>query len=111
MNSKRNSGLLPMRRSTELSVSLRSPSTTTTRSSVRFLGSMVVSLSWLAILSPSPLKRPISTLAVARRHRQVEMAIVDQLRRLAVEEGDQQRGDVRAVDVGVGHDDDLFVAQ
>ena len=39
------------------------------------------------------------------------MAALDQLRHLAVEEGDQQRGDVGAVDVGVGHDDDLLVAQ
>ena len=39
------------------------------------------------------------------------MAVVDQLRHLAVEERDQQRGDVGAVDVGVGHDDDLLVAQ
>ena len=30
---------------------------------------------------------------------------------LAVEEGQQQRADVGAVDVGVGHDDDLVVAQ
>src|SRR5215813_8759129 len=45
MNSKRASGLLPIRRSTELSVFLRSSSTTTTRNNVRFLGSMVVSLS------------------------------------------------------------------
>ena len=37
--------------------------------------------------------------------------MLDQLRHLAVEEGDQQRGDVGAVDVGVGHDDDLLVAQ
>src|SRR3546814_10947293 len=30
---------------------------------------------------------------------------------LAIEEGEQQRADVRAVDVGVGHDDDLVIAQ
>ena len=40
-------------------------STIVTRSSVRFRGSMVVSLSCAAIISPSPLKRPISTLALA----------------------------------------------
>ena len=39
------------------------------------------------------------------------MAVRDQPRHLAIEEGDQQRGDVRAVDVGVGHDDDALVAQ
>ena len=36
-----------------------------TRSSVRLLGSMVVSLSCAAIISPRPLKRPTSTLALA----------------------------------------------
>ena len=30
---------------------------------------------------------------------------------LAVEEGEQQRADMRAVDVGVGHDHDLVIAQ
>jgi hypothetical protein len=41
----------------------------------------------------------------------IEVAAADQLRHFLVEEGDQQRGDVRAVDVGVGHDDDAVVAQ
>ena len=35
----------------------------------------------------------------------------DQLRHLPVEEGEQQRADMGAVDVGVGHDDDLVVAE
>ena len=39
------------------------------------------------------------------------MAVLDQLRHLLVEERDQQRGDVGAVDVGIGHDDDALVAQ
>ena len=39
------------------------------------------------------------------------MAALDQLRHLLVEEGDEQRGDVGAVDVGVGHDDDALVAE
>jgi hypothetical protein len=39
------------------------------------------------------------------------VAALDQLRHLPVEEGQQQRADVGAVDVGVGHDDDLVVAQ
>ena len=38
------------------------------------------------------------------------MPACDQVVHLAVEEGQQQRADVRAVDVGVGHDDDLAVA-
>ena len=32
-------------------------------------------------------------------------------RHLAVEESQQQRGDMRAVDIGVGHDDDALIAQ
>ena len=35
----------------------------------------------------------------------------DQLRHLTIEERQQQRADVGAIDVGVGHDDDLVVAQ
>ena len=48
---------------------------------------------------------------VERRLRDVEVAALDQLRHLPEEEGQQQRADMRAVDVGVGHDDDLVVAQ
>ena len=48
---------------------------------------------------------------VERRLGDVEVAALDQLRHLPVEEGQQQRADMRAVDVGVGHDDDLVVAQ
>ena len=39
------------------------------------------------------------------------MAVLDQRRHLLVEECDEQRGDVGAVDIGVGHDDDALVAQ
>ena len=39
------------------------------------------------------------------------MAALDQFRHLAVEEGEQQRADMGAVDIGVGHDDDLVIAQ
>ena len=45
-----------------------------------------------------------------RRLRDVEVALLDHLRHLPVEEGEQQRADVAAVDVGVGHDDDAVVA-
>ena len=48
---------------------------------------------------------------VERRLRDEEMAALDQLAHLPVEEGEEQRADMRAVDVGVGHDDDLVVAQ
>src|SRR5690606_33606292 len=40
-----------------------------------------------------------------------DAAVGDELGQLAEEEGQQQGADVRAVDVGVGHDDDLAVAQ
>ena len=49
--------------------------------------------------------------AEERRLRDVEVAVLDELREVAVEERQQQRADVRAVDVGVGHDDDAVVAQ
>ena len=49
--------------------------------------------------------------AVERRLRDVEVAPLEQLRHLPVEEREQQRPDVAAVDVGVGHQDDLVVAE
>ena len=48
---------------------------------------------------------------VERRLGDVEMPRLDDLRHLTIEEGEQQRADMRAVDVCVGHDDDLVVAQ
>ena len=39
------------------------------------------------------------------------MPLLDDLRHEAVEEGHDERVDVRAIDVGVGHDDNLVVAQ
>src|SRR5258708_4530537 len=48
---------------------------------------------------------------IERRQGEVEFSGPDQLRHHAVEEGDQQRGDVGAVDVGVGHDHHSLVAQ
>jgi len=39
------------------------------------------------------------------------MAALDQLRHLPIEERQDQRADMRAVHVGVGHDDDLVIAQ
>ena len=49
--------------------------------------------------------------AEERRLRDVDVARVDQLAHLPVEERQQQRADVRAVHVRVGHDDDPVVAQ
>ena len=48
---------------------------------------------------------------VQRRLRDVDVAALDQFGHLPVEECEQQRADVRAVDVRVGHDDDAVVAQ
>ncbi len=48
---------------------------------------------------------------VERRAGDVDFALLHELRHLAVEEREQQRADVRAVHVGVGHDDDPAVAQ
>ena len=41
----------------------------------------------------------------------VDVAALDELGHVAEEEGEQQGADVRAVDVGVGHQDELAVAQ
>jgi hypothetical protein len=54
----------------------------------------------------APLLRPVQ-----RRLRDVDVAALDQLGHLAVEERQQQRADVRAVDVRVRHDDDAVVAE
>ncbi len=48
---------------------------------------------------------------VERRLGDVDEAAPDQLGHLAVEEGEQQGADVGAVHVGIGHDDDLVVAE
>ena len=49
--------------------------------------------------------------AVQRRLRDEHVAALDQLVHVAEEEREQQGADVRAVHVGVGHEDDLAVAQ
>src|SRR5439155_22577317 len=46
-----------------------------------------------------------------RRLRDVDVAVLDDLRQLAVEERQEQRADVRAVHVRVGHDDDAVVPE
>jgi hypothetical protein len=47
---------------------------------------------------------------VQRGHRAVDPAVVDERSQVAEEQGQQQAPDVRAVGVGVGHQDDLLVA-
>ena len=49
--------------------------------------------------------------AVERRLRDEHVAALDQLLHVTEEKREQQGADVRAVDVGVGHQDDLAVAQ
>ena len=46
-----------------------------------------------------------------RRHRGVDIAIFDERAHIAEEERQQQRPDVRAVDIGIRHDDDLVVTE
>ena len=49
--------------------------------------------------------------AIERRLRDVDVAALDELLHVAEEEGQQQGADVRAVHVGIGHQDDFAVAQ
>ncbi|CAM5290421.1 hypothetical protein RLIN73S_04688 [Rhodanobacter lindaniclasticus] len=48
---------------------------------------------------------------VQRRQADVDVAALDQLRHLPVEEGQQQGADMRAVDIRVSHQDDAVIAQ
>ena len=48
---------------------------------------------------------------VERRHGEVEVPVLDELGHLLVEKRDEERRDVGAVDIGVGHDDHALVAQ
>jgi hypothetical protein len=48
---------------------------------------------------------------VQRRLGDIDVAALDQLRQLTEEEGQQQGTDVRTVDVSIGHDDDVVIAQ
>ena len=49
--------------------------------------------------------------AIQRRLRDVDVAALDQLLHVAEEKREQQRADVAAVHVGVGHQDDFVIAQ
>src|SRR5699024_3928751 len=61
-----------------------------------------VGITWLALAPLELVQRWVS---------QVDVAFLDQLRHEAEEQGEQQRGDVLAVNVGVGHQHNLVVAQ
>ena len=69
---------------------------------VRFEGRVVLEVNRLGVAALQPIER---------RLRDVEKTLVDQVRHLAEEERQQQRADVAAVDVGVGHDDDAVIAR
>ena len=64
----------------------------------------------LAVVLQIELARP-SLHPVERRLGDVEVTGADQRLHVAVEEREQQRADVRAVDIGVGHDDDAVITQ
>src|SRR3546814_8913025 len=66
---------------------------------------------WSSDVCSSDLFRAAAADLVERRLGNEEVPVLDQLRHLPVEEGQQQGTDVGAVDVGVGHDHDLVVAQ
>ncbi len=48
---------------------------------------------------------------VERRLRDVDVAALDQVAHLPVEEREQQRADMRAIDIRVGHDDDPVISK
>ena len=48
---------------------------------------------------------------VQRRLRDIDVSALDQQRDLPVEESQQQRADMAAIDVRVSHDDDAVIAQ
>ena len=56
-------------------------------------------------------RSPTLRQAIERRHGEIEVPAGDKLRHLLMKEGDEQRRDMGAVDVGVGHHDHLVVAQ
>ena len=65
---------------------------------------------------PLPFIEAIDTLgalcqAIERRAGQIQMALINQRAHLGEEEGHQKRSDMGAVDISVGHDDDLVIAQ
>ena len=48
--------------------------------------------------------------AVEGRLGEIDVVLADEFGHVAEEEGEEQRADVGAVDIGIGHDDDLAVA-
>ena len=48
---------------------------------------------------------------VERRHGDIDMPLVDQLRHEPVEQGEEQGGDMGPVHIRIRHDDDLVIAE
>ena len=48
---------------------------------------------------------------VKRRHSRIYIAVLNERAHVAEEEGQQQRADMAAVHIGIGHDDDLVIAE
>ena len=48
---------------------------------------------------------------VQRRLRDVDVSALDQVEHLPIEKSQQERADMRSIDVGVGHDDDAVITQ
>ena len=63
------------------------------------------------LLGPAVLALLASRAEVERRRSDVDVAVLDKGAHVSEEEGQDQRGDVATVHVGIGHDDDLVVAQ
>ena len=48
---------------------------------------------------------------IKRRLGDIEIAALNNFRHLAVEKGQEQCADMRAINIGIGHDDDFVIAQ
>src|SRR5215472_9740181 len=68
-------------------------------------------LSVTLVVTVDPLRLLALRQLVQRRLRHVDVALVDQVRKMPVEECEQERTDMRAVDIGVGHRDHPVVAE
>eukprot|EP00327_Prymnesium_parvum_P005143 CAMPEP_0182848650 /NCGR_PEP_ID=MMETSP0006_2-20121128/29115_1 /TAXON_ID=97485 /ORGANISM="Prymnesium parvum, Strain Texoma1" /LENGTH=187 /DNA_ID=CAMNT_0024979085 /DNA_START=276 /DNA_END=836 /DNA_ORIENTATION=- len=96
---------------TEKILSASAASSTVTCFNLRVSGSIVVFQSSSGIISPSPLNRCMVTLLEDEATSWFSSASLHKSPLVAEEEGEQQRPDVRAVHVGVRHEDDPMVAQ
>ena len=56
-----------------------------------------------------PLLSPFGDHFIKRRHGDINVAVVDQLRHEPVQEGEQKRVDMASVHVRIGHQDDLII--